>query len=102
MSEKREGEIKMVVCFAKEKEMKEEEEKGLLLKILNEEYFGVKELEQWLPWKAWTIRKKIRSGEIRGRRIKGKWFVSREDLYNFLRKKQKDQEKILTKYLILS
>ncbi|MBA7538582.1 hypothetical protein ES705_30859 [subsurface metagenome] len=69
------------------KEIEEEEEKGLLLKILNEEYFGVKELEQWLPWKADNIRRFIRTGKIKGRKIKRKWFVSREDLYRFLRGK---------------
>ena len=65
-------------------EIDEEEEKGLLIKILNEEYFGVKELEEWLPWKKDNIRRLIRSGKIRGRKIKEKWFVSREDLYRFL------------------
>jgi len=94
--------IKTKTRLFKPQEIEEEEEKGLLLKILNEEYFGVKELEQWLPWKAWNIRKKIRSSKIRGRKIKGKWFVSREDLYKFLRGKQKGQKKILTRYLILS
>lgn len=102
MDKKREGEIKMAVVFVTEKEIEEEEEKESILTFENEDYFSVKKLEQWLAWKAWNIRKYVRSGKIRGRKIKGKWFVSREDLYKFLRKKQKDQEKILTRYLILS
>ena len=51
----------------------------------NKELLSVKELEQWLPWKAENIRKLIRSGRIKGRKIETEWYVSRENLYNFLR-----------------
>ena len=84
MSEKREREIKMVVVFKTEKEMKEEEEKELLLTIGNKEYFSVKDIMKWLPWSATTIKKYIRIGRIGGKKIRGIWFVSREELYNFL------------------
>ena len=50
----------------------------------NEEYLSVKELEEWLPWKEANIRRLIRSGRMEGRKIMGKWFVRREDLYRFL------------------
>ncbi|MBA7530427.1 hypothetical protein ES705_22634 [subsurface metagenome] len=66
------------------KEIEEEEEKESVLRIKNEDYFSVKKLEQWLAGKAWNIRKYIRSGKVRGRKIKGKWFVSRKDFYRFL------------------
>ena len=79
-----EGKAKIKVAFCTKEEIEEEEEKESILTIENEDYFSVNKLEQWLTWKAWNIRKYIRSGKIRGRRIKGKWYVSREDLYRFL------------------
>lgn len=48
------------------------------------EYFDIKELEKWLPWKARTIEKYIRTRKIRGRKVRKKWLVSRADLYRFL------------------
>ena len=56
-----------------------------LLMTIKGEYLSVKELVEWLPWKAANIRKLIRSGRIKGRKIEKEWYVSREDLYNFLR-----------------
>ena len=50
----------------------------------NEELLSVKELEQWLPWKAANIRKLLRSGIIKGRKIYTEWYISRKNLYNFL------------------
>ncbi|MBA7581996.1 DNA-binding protein [Candidatus Atribacteria bacterium 1244-E10-H5-B2] len=50
----------------------------------NEELLSVKELEQWLPWKAANIRKLLRSGKIKGRKIYTEWYISRENLYKFL------------------
>ncbi|MBA7549281.1 hypothetical protein ES705_41757 [subsurface metagenome] len=50
----------------------------------NEEFLSVKELVEWLPWKAANIRKLIRSGKIEGRKIKTEWYVSRENLYKYL------------------
>ncbi len=58
--------------------------KSLLMDV-KAEYLSVKELVEWLPWKAANIRKLIRSGRIKGRKIEKEWYVSREDLYNFLR-----------------
>ncbi|MBA7546313.1 hypothetical protein ES705_38701 [subsurface metagenome] len=66
------------------KEIEEEEEKGRLITIGHEEYFSVKDIMKWIPWSATTIKKYIRSGKIRGRKISEKWFVSREDLYRYL------------------
>ncbi|MBA7587192.1 hypothetical protein ES708_29210 [subsurface metagenome] len=51
----------------------------------NKELLSVKELEQWLPWKAENIRRLLRSGKIEGRKVYTEWYVSRENLYNFLR-----------------
>ncbi|MBA7552847.1 hypothetical protein ES705_45423 [subsurface metagenome] len=50
----------------------------------NEELLSVKELEQWLPWKAANIRKLLRSGKIKGRKIYTEWYISRKNLYKFL------------------
>ncbi|MBA7546598.1 hypothetical protein ES705_38990 [subsurface metagenome] len=58
--------------------------KSLLMDV-KAEYLSVKELVEWLPWKAANIRKLIRSGRIKGRKIEKEWYVSREALYNFLR-----------------
>jgi len=55
-------------------------------------YLGMKELEEWLPWKAWTIRKFIRTGRIKGKKIKGNWLVRMKDLYKFLGRKYEDLE----------
>jgi hypothetical protein len=55
-----------------------------LLMDNDEELLSVKELEQWLPWKAANIRRLLRSGKIKGRKVYKKWYVSREDLYKFL------------------
>jgi len=76
--------IKIKIKFKTLQEIGEEEEKESGIWIKGVEYFGVKKLEQWLSWKAWNIRKYFREGKIRGRKIKEKWFVSREDLYKFL------------------
>ncbi len=51
------------------------------------EYFDVRELARWLPWKKANIRRLLRSGKIRGRKVGEKWLVSRENLYNFLKGK---------------
>ncbi|MBA7534568.1 hypothetical protein ES705_26817 [subsurface metagenome] len=49
------------------------------------EYFDVRELARWLPWEKANIRKLLRSGKIKGRKVKKEWYVSRENLYRFLR-----------------
>ncbi|MBA7546040.1 hypothetical protein ES705_38423 [subsurface metagenome] len=49
------------------------------------EYFDVRELARWLPWEKANIRRLIRSGRIEGRKIKKEWYVSRKNLYRFLR-----------------
>lgn len=58
-----------------------------LLMTKNEELLSVREITEWLPWKVANTRRLIRSGRIRGRKIKEEWYVSREDLYNFLKGK---------------
>ncbi len=55
-----------------------------LLMANDEELLSVKELVEWLPWKAANIRKLIRSGRIEGRKIYTEWYVNRKDLYKFL------------------
>jgi hypothetical protein len=60
-----------------------------LLMPNNEELLSVKELEQWLPWKAANIRRILRSGKIKGRKIYTEWYVSRKNLYRFLGGKDK-------------
>ncbi len=57
--------------------------KSLLMDV-KAEYLSVKELEQWLPWKAANIRRLLRSGKIKGRKVYKEWYVSRENLYKFL------------------
>ncbi|MBA7536422.1 hypothetical protein ES705_28686 [subsurface metagenome] len=56
----------------------------------NEEFLSVRELVNWLPWKDANIRKLLRSGKIKGRKIYTKWYVSRKNLYRFLGGKDKD------------
>ncbi len=55
-----------------------------LLMPNDEELLSVKELVEWLPWKAANVRRLIRSGKIKGRKVYTEWYVSREDLYRFL------------------
>ncbi len=50
----------------------------------NEEFLSVRELVNWLPWKDANIRRLLRSGRIKGRKIYTKWYVSRKNLYRFL------------------
>ncbi|GAI61684.1 unnamed protein product [marine sediment metagenome] len=38
-------------------------------------YLGMKELEEWLPWKARNIRRYIQKGKIKGIKVKGNWLV---------------------------
>jgi len=79
-----EGTPKMQIAFRTKEEVEEEKKENAGIWIKGVEYFDVKKLEKWLPWKRWNIRRYIRSGKIRGRKIKRVWFVSREELYNFL------------------
>ena len=57
---------------------------GSIIMANNEEFLSVRELVDWLPWKDANIRKLIRSGKIKGRKIHTKWYVSRKNLYRFL------------------
>ncbi len=79
-----EGKTKLKTAILTKEEVEEEEKKGLFLTIESKEYWDVKGLLEWLPWKAWNIRKFIRTGRIKGRKIGRKWYVNREDLYSFL------------------
>ncbi len=83
MDKKREREIKIAVVFKTKEEIEEEEKKYYGIWIEGIEYFDVKKLEEWLPWKAWNIRRFLRIGKIKGRKIKGIWFVRRENLWSF-------------------
>jgi len=47
-------------------------------------YFTVKDMVKWLPVKASTIDKYLRSGKIKGRKFGKKWYVTRENFYRFL------------------
>ncbi len=66
---------------------KEIEKEGRItsLWVKGKEYFDPKILEDWLPWKAKTITEYIKSGKIGGKKLGGKWLVTRENLYRFLR-----------------
>ena len=76
--------VKIKTGIYTEKEIQEEEEKNELRVIGDEEYFSVKNIMEWLPVKATTIKKYLRSGKIKGRKIGRTWFVSRANFYNYL------------------
>jgi hypothetical protein len=82
-----EGITKTKVGFSTKEEVEEEEKKYYGIWIEGIEYFGVKQLVGWYPWQGTQIKKYLREGRIRGKKIKGIWFVSREDLYRFLEEK---------------
>ncbi|GAJ12064.1 unnamed protein product, partial [marine sediment metagenome] len=47
-------------------------------------YLTVKDLMEWLPVKATTVKGYLRNGKIQGRKIDQKWYVTRENFYRFL------------------
>lgn len=64
---------------------KEEEEKDHMISIrYGEEFFTVKDIMKWLPYKAGTICKYLEKGKINGRKIGKKWYVTRQDFYKYL------------------
>ncbi len=80
----------MKIKLITKKEIEVEEKKYSGVMIEGKEYLDVKGLEEWLPWKADNIRRFIRTGKIKGRKIKRKWYVTREDLYSFLGGSKRD------------
>ena len=64
-----------------------------LLMANNEELLSVRELAEWLPWKRANIRRLLRSGRIKGRKVFKEWYVKREDLNKFLSGKQEVPER---------
>lgn len=78
------GAIATVTGFFTKKESEEEDKKYSGVWIDGIEYLDTKKLAEWLPWKVWNIRIYVRTGKIKGVKIKGKWFVARQELYNFL------------------
>lgn len=67
-----------------QKEKEEEEEEYMLSLRYGTVYFTVKDMEKWLPIKAWTIDRYLRNGKIKGRKIGKKWYVTRQEFYKFL------------------
>lgn len=54
------------------------------IRFKEKELYSVKELEKILPITPLTIREYIKKGKIRGQKIGGLWFVSKENLEAFL------------------
>lgn len=76
--------VKIKTGWFTQKQVDEEEKKNELRVIEDEEYFSVKNIMEWLPVSATTIKKYLRSGKIKGRKIGRTWFVSRANFYNYL------------------
>ena len=76
--------VKIKTVFFSEKEIKEYDNKQALRVIQGEEYFSVKNIMEWLPIKATTVKKYLQQGRIQGRKVGGKWYVSRRNFYNYL------------------
>lgn len=54
------------------------------IKFSDTKLYSVKELEKILPITPLTIRKYIRKGKIKGRKIGKNWYVLKSDLEVFL------------------
>ena len=67
-----------------QKQMEEEEENDRLSARFGIEYFTVKEIMEWIPIKESQLCKKLRKGKIKGRKIGKKWYVTRQEFYNYL------------------
>ena len=74
----------MKTVFMTQKQMEEEEENNRLSARFGIEYFTVKEIMEWIPIKASSLCKYLRKGRIKGRKIGKKWYVTREEFYNYL------------------
>jgi len=76
--------VKIKTGIYTEKEIQEYDNKQALRVIGKEEYFSVKNIMEWLPVKATTIKKYLQQGRIHGRKIGKTWYVSKENFYNYL------------------
>jgi len=76
--------VKIKTGIYTEEEIQEYDNKQALRVIGKEEYFSVKNIMEWLPIKATTIKKYLQQGRIRGRKIGKTWYVSKENFYNYL------------------
>lgn len=54
------------------------------IKFNNTKLYSIRDLEKILPITPLTIRKYIREGKIKGRKIGKNWYVTKEDLEAFL------------------
>jgi len=54
------------------------------IKFDNSKLYSIRDLEKILPITPLTIRKYIREGKIKGRKIGKNWYVIKEDLEAFL------------------
>ncbi len=55
------------------------------IKFDNSKLYSIRDLEKILPITPLTIRKYIREGKIKGRKIGKNWYVIKEDLELFLK-----------------
>ena len=76
--------VKIKTVFYSGKEIQEYDNKQALRVIQGEEYFSVKNIMEWLPIKATTVKKYLQQGRIKGRKVGRKWYVSKTNFYNYL------------------
>jgi len=55
------------------------------IKFNDSKLYSIKDLKKILPITPLTIRKYIREGKIKGRKIGVNWYVTKEDLEVFLK-----------------
>lgn len=55
------------------------------IKFSGSKLYSIRDLEKILPITPLTIRKYIREGKIKGRKIGVNWYVAKEDLEVFLK-----------------
>lgn len=79
--------VKIKTVFFTRKEIEAEEKKNELRVFGGIEYFTVKDIMEWLPLKATTVKKYLQQGRIQGRKIGKTWFVSRSNFYKYLEEK---------------
>lgn len=58
--------------------------KSMPIKFDDKKLYSIRDLEKILPITPLTIRKYIREGKIKGRKIGKNWYVIKEDLEAFL------------------
>lgn len=74
----------MKTVIVSQKEIEEEREKTLFIVINGKEYITVSDILKWIPASKVTVCKYLRSGRMEGVKYKRKWYISKENFYNFL------------------